>query len=68
MSDEVKTLKELQKWLRDHADALGKEANAQQINSDFDALRVKCIYAENLAKITTQALNHMLTLLQEPTP
>jgi hypothetical protein len=68
MSDEVRTLKELQEWLRDHADALGKEANAQQIDSDFDALRVRCIYAESLAKITAQALNHTLTLLQRPTP
>lgn len=59
------TFEELMTWLKDSADDLDREANAQHINNDFDLMRVRCIYGQEMAKLCGKAVYRLASILDE---
>jgi hypothetical protein len=63
MASEIKTLEELQAWLKSEVEKLAAEANSQYPQNDFEAAGIKLIYTKTFSEIIGKGLYRALAIL-----
>ena len=68
MAQTLKTIKEVQDYLKNEIEKITQEANNQEVHNELDMIRINAKYAEFYTKVVAKSLNQLLYILQQESP